>query len=131
MKRKKTIATLCALTIIAIVLAIRWFSLTGTYVAWFEGVEPLGGGYCVLVLRPDGTGRVGESPENRRPFTYERTATQLEVRINWDYQQTNTYVFAIAPLRLESLGQRLPDGTLTKKSGYGFMMRGTYYKKPI
>jgi len=131
MKRKKTIAILGVLAMVGTVLAVRWFSFTGAYVAWFGGVEPLGGGYYLFVLHPDGTGFVGQSREYMRPFTYKRTESQLEVQIAWNYAHTDTYVFAVAPLRLEAMGRRLPNGSLTKDSGYGYLMRGTYDKKPI
>ena len=131
MKSKKTIITLCVLAAVTIVLAIRWLSFTGTYIAGYAGVEPLGGGSYTLVLRPDGTGHVGQSPESSRPFTYRRTGSQLEIKIDWESRGGDVYLFDIKPLKLISLGHRLPNGRITNESGYGFLMRGTYFKIPI
>ena len=131
MKRKKTIAILFIIAAIAIVLTVRVFSFTGTYIAWFDGVEPLGGGSYALVLGPDGTGRVGQSPESSRPFTYQRTGNRLEVTIDWESRGGDVYVFEVKPARLVSLGHRLASGDLNKSSGYVFLMRGKYYKRPI
>jgi hypothetical protein len=130
MKRRRITALLLVVTIF-IVWGVRFYAFTGSYVAWFGSVEPLGSGTYVMQIRADGTGSVGESPESTRPFTYQRVGDKLEVTVHWDYSAADVYVFDVSPLKLVSLGRKLPDGSLTTKSGYGFMMRGTYYKKPL
>ena len=129
--KKGIVITLLVLAAIILVWSVRFFSFTGSYIAWFESIEPLGGGSYVMQIHPDGTGTVGSSPESSRLFTYRRAGNKLEILVDWDSSGTVIYVFDIKHLKLVSLGRKLPDGSLTNESGYGFMMRGIYYKQPL
>jgi hypothetical protein len=112
-------------------LAYRLLSFSGSYIAWFAPVEPLGGGSHVLQIYRDGTGKVEDTHKEYRSLVYTRSGNSLDVVIDWDSGSQEHYLFKIGVLKLVALGHRMPDGTLSKNSGYGFLMNATYWKKPI
>ena len=129
MKNRKWIYLVIVIAIVAVASAMHLFSFTGKYAASFGGIEPLGGGRVVMRISPDGKGAFEHAPGGIESFTYTRIGKALLIDIAPEHPGQDQYLFEIHPMRLVSMGRRWSDGSLTRESGHGFCMRGTYWKR--
>jgi len=83
-----------------------------------------------MKIGADGQGTFENAPGGIGSFKYTRAGNQLLIDIAPDKPGEDQYLFEIKPMALVSQGHRWPDGRLTRESGWGFCMRGTYWKLP-
>jgi hypothetical protein len=128
MKNRKWVYLVAVIALVVAASATHLCSFTGKYAANYGGIEPLGGGRVVMRISQGGRGTFEHAPGGIASFTYTRTGKTLLIDIAPEHPGQGQYLFEIHPMRLISMGHRWPDGRLTRESGYGFCMRGTYWK---